>query len=251
MTHSIAYAPGAPAWLDLPVRDLAAAQRFYATVLGWEFTDDGGPYRTARLDGRRVAALYEPADGAPSAERPAWTVYLATGDLDAALTAVRDAGGTVVTGRDDIPGFGSTAVVQDPAGTVCAFWQGTGLAGSEISGVPGAPAWAEVASPAPATADFFAAVFGLTAERLPGIDFTSLAHDGAPVFGVYGGGDRVRHGTGAWLPYFAVADTDKTAALAEQEGGTVLRAPADSPYGRWAMLTDPAGAHFAVVQPAD
>ncbi|KUP98453.1 VOC family protein [Thermobifida cellulosilytica] len=250
MTYSIAYAPGAPAWLDLTVTDPDAAQRFYAAVLGWEFTDDG-PYRTVRIGGRRIAALSSPADGAPPPGRPAWTVYLATHDLDATLAAVRAAGGTVAVGRSDLPGLGSTAIVQDPAGTACGLWQGSGLAGSEASGIPGAPAWAEVASPDPATAEFFAAVFGLTAERLPGVDFTSLTRNGDPLFGVHGGGGRDRRGTGAWLPYFTAADVDGAAARAGRAGGTVLRAPADSPYGRWAVLADPAGARFAVARPVD
>ncbi|MEY9213356.1 VOC family protein [Thermobifida halotolerans] len=249
MENTIAYASGAPAWLDMTVPDLPAAQRFYAAVLGWEF--DEGPYRMALLGSRRIAGMAEPWDDAPPPEQSNWTVYLATGDIGATLTAVRAAGGTVVTDRTDIPGAGSMALVRDPAGTVCGLWQGDGLPGSEISGVPGAPVWAEVTSPDSATADFFATVFGLTAERLPGIDFTTLSNDGEPVFGVYGADDRVHRGHGAWLPYFLVDSTDKASLLAEHAGGAVLRAPADSPYGRWAMLTDHLGAHFAVVQPVD
>jgi predicted enzyme related to lactoylglutathione lyase len=53
-----------------------------------------------------------------------------------------------------------------------------------------------------------------------------------------------------WLLYFAVDDADGTAADAKAAGGSVLKEPADIPgTGRFAILADPQGAGFGVLQP--
>jgi predicted enzyme related to lactoylglutathione lyase len=55
----------------------------------------------------------------------------------------------------------------------------------------------------------------------------------------------------SWLIYIGTPDVDATAAAAERLGGRVLRAPADIPtVGRFAVLSDPQGATFAVFTPA-
>ncbi|TDQ52093.1 VOC family protein [Actinorugispora endophytica] len=251
MSEITAYPPGAPAWFDMTVPDLGSAQRFYSTLLGWEF--DEGPYSLAGIGGRRVAGLAEPWGDAPPPEQSNWTVYLSTNDIDATLAAVREAGGSVVSGRGDMPGIGSMAIIREPTGTVCALWQGDGLPGTEASGVPGAPVWSEVTSTDTAAAtDFLVSVFGYETERTLGFDYVTLYSGGEPVCGVYGGSDgRVHRGHGAWLPYFAVRNADAAGELAEREGGKILRGAENSPYGRWAMLADPVGAHFAVVGSAD
>ena len=52
-----------------------------------------------------------------------------------------------------------------------------------------------------------------------------------------------------WVPYFAVANTDATAAVATKNGGQVLGPIEASPFGRFAALKDPGGANFKIVQP--
>ena len=55
----------------------------------------------------------------------------------------------------------------------------------------------------------------------------------------------------SWLIYIGTPDVDATAAAAERLGGRVLKAPADIPStGRFAVLSDPQGAAFAVFTPA-
>jgi uncharacterized protein len=50
-----------------------------------------------------------------------------------------------------------------------------------------------------------------------------------------------------WLPYIAVDDVDTSAAKAQELGGGVLGAPMDIPnVGRFAVLSDPQGAAFAI-----
>lgn len=54
-----------------------------------------------------------------------------------------------------------------------------------------------------------------------------------------------------WLPYFQVADCDDAVAKAGRTGGSVRMATVEmAGVGRFAKLADPAGARFAVLQPA-
>ncbi|MGA7540382.1 MAG: VOC family protein [Steroidobacteraceae bacterium] len=54
----------------------------------------------------------------------------------------------------------------------------------------------------------------------------------------------------SWLVYIGTPDVDATAAAAQRLGGKVLRPPADIPtVGRFAVLSDPQGAAFAVFTP--
>ena len=52
-----------------------------------------------------------------------------------------------------------------------------------------------------------------------------------------------------WLTYFAVSDTDATVAKADSLGGKITVPATDIPgVGRFAILQDPQGAHFAVIK---
>jgi predicted enzyme related to lactoylglutathione lyase len=51
-----------------------------------------------------------------------------------------------------------------------------------------------------------------------------------------------------WLVYFTVADTDATVARAQELGGKVVSPAQDIPQGRFAVLADPQGATFGVIQ---
>lgn len=57
-------------------------------------------------------------------------------------------------------------------------------------------------------------------------------------------------GTPAWLTYLSTPDTDDTVARARERGATVHVEPRDIPdVGRFAVLSDPQGAMFAVYTP--
>jgi uncharacterized protein len=52
-----------------------------------------------------------------------------------------------------------------------------------------------------------------------------------------------------WHVYFAVADADATVARATELGGSILVEPFDTPVGRMAVIRDPQGATFSIIQP--
>ncbi len=47
-----------------------------------------------------------------------------------------------------------------------------------------------------------------------------------------------------WSTYWEVDDVDASVAMVVTLGGSVVAPPTDSPYGRMATVTDPAGASF-------
>ena len=53
-----------------------------------------------------------------------------------------------------------------------------------------------------------------------------------------------------WLVYFTVDDTDATVDQVKENGGNVAFGPTEIPnVGRFAVVTDPHGAAFAVIKP--
>ena len=61
--------------------------------------------------------------------------------------------------------------------------------------------------------------------------------------------DMPAHIPSYWMPYFQVAGADASAAKAKELGGSVMVPPQDIPgTGRFAIVTDPQGAMFAVFE---
>jgi predicted enzyme related to lactoylglutathione lyase len=56
-------------------------------------------------------------------------------------------------------------------------------------------------------------------------------------------------GTGShWTIYFGVADIQAAVAAAEQNGGTIMAPPFETPYGIMSAIQDPGGAYFWAMQ---
>ncbi|MGW2376434.1 MULTISPECIES: VOC family protein [Kitasatospora] len=112
----------------------------------------------------------------------------------------------------------------------------------------GSPCWIDLGSPnIRATADFYGKVFGWTFQEVPdagGYGFLKLGDKRVAALGSLDAGAR-----SAWTTYFRTADADATAKAAEQAGATVRVPPTDvMQEGRFAALTDPQGAEFAIWQ---
>ena len=82
--HEGPFAPGTPCWADVMVDDLDRARDFYGGLFGWTFEDlppEAGGYVMARKDGHVVAGALAKNPDDPG-QVSAWTVYLATDDVD-------------------------------------------------------------------------------------------------------------------------------------------------------------------------
>ena len=120
----------------------------------------------------------------------------------------------------------------------------------------GTPCWYELCTAKGALGaaeDFYGKVLGWTARDagMEGFTYHLAQADGDMVAGLMEMPDDAGGMPPFWMIYFAVDDADKAVADIEAAGGEVHRAPADIPgTGRFAVVGDPQGAGFGVLQPA-
>jgi len=76
------------------------------------------------------------------------------------------------------------------------------------------------------------------------MDYTVFKSGDEPVAGRMVNGDVPP----SWLVYFIVADTDASLSKIRDLGGKVASPPEDTPFGRMAVVADPNGAHFAIIE---
>ncbi|MEU5941828.1 VOC family protein [Micromonospora sp. NPDC047548] len=244
--------PGTPCWADLATPDLEDAKRFYPQLFGWTGRvapqPEAGGYTTFLKDGRAVAGAGPPAT--PD-QVPIWSTYVATDDADLAGSRVESAGGQVLVPPFDVFDQGRMGVFADPAGAVFSVWQPMTMTGAELFNVPGAMSWNELVTPDPEGAKvFYELVFGWHPEDEPmgPVTYTGWRCGARIVAGMMPPLEELPADLPAyWSVYFAVADTDASAARAAELGGTILVPPRDIPQGRLAALRDPQGALFSII----
>lgn len=111
-----------PTYFDLSVRDLGAARRFFAAVLGWRLERFPMPYEYYRIEaGPQGEPGIDGGIGAISAaplteDRPLTQLTVPVPDLDAAMARVLEAGGRVVERRIPITGIGWYTTCAEPGG---------------------------------------------------------------------------------------------------------------------------------------
>jgi predicted enzyme related to lactoylglutathione lyase len=117
---------GSIGWTDLTVVDAESVRDFYAAVVGWNV-------EPVDLEGYQDFTMIAPDTGdavagvcharGPNADLPAqWLVYITVADVDTSVERCQELGGQVVAGPKGLAG-GRFAVIQDPAGAVCALYE--------------------------------------------------------------------------------------------------------------------------------
>jgi predicted enzyme related to lactoylglutathione lyase len=252
-TKTPTYAPGTPIWIDLTTPDLAASTRFYSQLFGWQAEDMGeqlGHYTMLRQDGKAVAAITPPmSPGQPTT----WTTYVFTPNAEETAKKVTEAGGTVLSPPMAVMEEGTMAVCADPTGAVFALWQPAKMKGAELVNKPNSLGWNELATrDINAAKAFYTKVFPWTAKTQDmggGQEYTEWQIDGRSIGGGMNMGSMYPASVPAhWLVYFVVANTDDTLKRAQELGAKVMSPATDIPQGRLAVLTDPQGATFAIIQ---
>ena len=122
---------------EIPIDDPDRAGGFYRTVFGWTVAKWGPVDYWTMTTG---AGPGPGAEGAltPRAEAPEGVVvYIEVQDIDRALSDVREAGGTVVTGKMPIPTVGWSARFRDTEGNLVGLFQTDPTVPLPGGGVPG------------------------------------------------------------------------------------------------------------------
>lgn len=249
---------GAPCWVELATGNEQRALDFYAALFGWQYriTADAtvmtGRYAIATRDGFAVASIFQ------SDQPSGWVPHIAVNDTASGAERVELCGGNVVLGPIDFPSYDSMVYARDPMGAPIvlrsppAGWMfTTGSAGMFTS--------ADLnTGDGPATDEFYCRMFGFVSVQLgdgSDIDYAEWQLEGQPVLYRYVMGAEYPPATPAhWVIYFGadpLEGTDATAVRALQLGGAITVEPYDSRLGRVAVLVDPNGATFAVIDAAD
>jgi len=253
------YEPGTFSWAELSTTDPDAAKAFYGELLGWEANDlplpDGGTYSMMRIAGEPVAAIQKKPDfqdRLPSY----WFNYVTVASADETAAAAKGAGGNVHMEPFDVMDSGRMTVIMDPTGAAFGVWEPNQHIGAALVNDPGTLTWNELSTTDPARAmEFYETLFGWSFQALDTGDFPpywSIGHEGAAA-GRNGGmrelpeEHRAEGVPSNWMPYFAVGSAEQAIGVSEGAGGTKLFGPLQVPAGRFAVIQDPQGAIFGVV----
>ncbi|MGH3800225.1 MAG: VOC family protein [Pseudonocardiaceae bacterium] len=258
MIEDTSFIPGSVCWIDVSTTDPARSRDFYAGLFGWTYQIDPDPnrghYTNALRDGRPVAGLA----GVPAwAGQPVtWTLYLASANIAHTAEVFDQWGGQVLYGPVDVPGQGSMLIGADPTGAVIGFWQSARPWVFHTTDT-GALFWAELNTRDGKQADeFFANLFGYRQQQVGDgidVDYTTWSRGeqmllGRIQMGENWSGDIAAH----WMLHFVVdpqTGTDAAVNRVLELGGRVNIYPYDSELGRIALVADPSGAAFALIDP--
>jgi len=213
-----------------------------------------GRYVLFQKEGKTVAAAYamEP-ELAESGAAARWESFIATKAVDELCTRAQELGATIVTEAFDMPGVARMAVLADPEGAAFTLYQAAGEIGTQLLNEPGAPCWFELyARDLAQSTSFYAELFGYELRNATGLGGAPYVQLGIGK-GAAGGAMQLRPEWGEmppmWAVYFQTDDLDAAIARAESHGGDLLMAASEVPgVGRFAMLCDPQGASFMVMQ---
>ena len=204
-------------------------------------------------DASVAGVMQQPLEQAQMGIPPMWNSYVTVDDIEATTARVEAAGGSVMVPPMDAMDAGRMSVVVDPTGAVICMWQPNQHIGAELVNEAGALAWNELITPdVPSAAAFYRDVFGWKNETIDmgeGNMYTVFKVDGDEIAGAMP--PPMDGMPPNWGVYFAVDDCDGCVAHATELGGSVVAAPMDTPPGRIAVLSDPTGAVFSIMQLAE
>lgn len=258
MTDIDKFTPGSFCWVELATSEQDAAKNFYSSLFGWQVNDmpmPEGVYSMFQLQGRNAGAAYtlkkeQAAAGVP----PHWGLYMAVANTDQSAKKAGELGGKLLMQPFDVFDIGRMAVVQDPTGAAFCIWQEKRAKAESIAGVEGTLCWADLMTRDTARAEkFYSGLLGWTFgkdEKDPS-GYTHIKNGEEFIGGMPPSSHLQANIPPHWIPYFLVNNCDSTIAKAKSQGAkTCVPATNLENVGRFAVLSDPQGAVFAIFQAA-
>jgi predicted enzyme related to lactoylglutathione lyase len=244
---------------ELVTPDLAAAKQFYGGLFGWTFRDirsGKAGYAAASLDGQPVAGLIHKELSTGEHHQPAWLSFIAVRDVDASTALTVQHGARVLFPPHSFQDRGRQAVLADPQGAVFAVLASSSGDPPDVLAEPGEWIWSSLITRDPdAGAAFYQTLFDYEVFALPadeGAQHLLLATDNYARASANSWPANKPNIHPHWLNYVRVEDADKTAAKAVALGGRILVEPRlDRHGGKVAVIADPAGAAFGLLEWSD
>ncbi len=243
-------------WADLVTPDLAAAERFYGSLLGWTFQSvhNGDPeYAIALADGVPVGGILQKPIPAGEHRQSAWLTFFSVHDVDASKRDAVARGAKILADTASYPMRGRQAVLADSEGAVFALLASSSGDAPDYLASPGEWIWSSLLCRDPdAEAAFYQEIIGydvfdlasddgLTHLILSSDNYARASANSFPVDA------RRRHAH--WLNFVRVASTADMLDKVVAAGGRVLVEPhVDRHGGLVAVVADPAGAPFGLME---
>jgi len=249
--------PGTFCWTDLGTTDAAGAKKFYRSVFGATVTDfPMGPgnekYSILRVKGKDVCGIYPmSAEQKKMKIPPSWLPYISVKSVDASAKKAKAAGGKIVAKPMGVTDIGRMAVVADPTGAMFALWQAGTRRGAQIDDTPGTVGWHDLNTMKPPLAGkFYPKVFGWKSvdQDYSGNAYHLFKLGRTNVCGMWP--FPMKKLGPSWLTYWQVSNCANTVTKVKRLGGRALMGTTVVPgMCRFAVLKDPQGAAFGVLEP--
>ncbi len=249
-------------WYELMSPDPAGSKVFYDAVVGWDIEPEPAgemDYRMIRrADGGNSGGVMRLTDEMRGhGARPMWLGYVGVDDVDRAVTAVEQRGGSVLMPAHDMPGVGRFAMVTDPGHIPFYVIKPTPPPGAEgqASDVfspdqPQRVGWNELSSRDPDGAvHFYGQLFGWVNKENMAMgeagDYRFLDHHHLRIGALRG---VTPGGSAGWRYYVRVPSIAAAIEAVKAGGGSVDVGPHEVPGGDHIISgIDPQGARFALV----
>ena len=248
------YPHGAFSWADNSSTNPAAAKPFYQALFGWDKIEapmfEGETYTMFQCQGRHVAGFATMMPDLQAMNIPShWTNYVAVDDVDALADVVTGKGGQILAGPMEVFESGRMLHIQDPTGAQLGLWQARNHIGAGLVNTAGAMCWNELlTTDAEAAKAFYAALFDWQYQTDEN-GYIMIQNRGRNNGAIMQMDESFGGMPSMWQPYFSVADIDASIAQAQSSGGAIIIPKTEAPgAGHFAYLSDPAGAHFYIIQ---
>ena len=243
---------GSPCWADLWTSDVEGSAQFYGEIFGWEAQEpspEHGGYFMFTRDGAPVAGGMGDMPDTPA--QNVWKIYLSTDDIAKTVGAAESQGAQIVSPPMAVDDLGTQAVLIDPTGAHLGAWQPGTFPGFTVLNETGAPSWFELHTrDHTAAVSFYRSVFRWDTNSVGDSDefrYTTMRdpNGGEDLAGIMDARAFLPEGVPShWSVYWEVDDPGAIVAKVRSLGGSVVMDATDTPYGRLATVTDPAGAQF-------
>jgi predicted enzyme related to lactoylglutathione lyase len=241
-------------WFDLFTHDLQSASLFYESLFGWSFKETsstGKIVKTILRDGVPIANAVYIKQEDPMVNGSRWLSYISVEDVDKAVKVANKNNGTVYIKPRDLKNRGRVAIVIDPQKAIFGLVTATGGDPLDSDFLVNQFLGSELWTTNPDDALKFYNILAGYEQKLIDIK-ADLKYRRLVVNGRFCGGlmklpwDDVEP---AWIPYVSVKNTLETVEKAKKLGGKII-VEKDSAVqeGSIAIIADPSGAVFAIIQ---
>lgn len=254
MSYEVSQYPhGTFNWVDFMSTDRDTAKTFYHALFGWTSEDmptgEGQPdYTMFYLDGLDVAG------GGPTFDPnmpTVWMSYISVDNVDEAVAKAEELGATTVMPAMDVLDSGRMATIQDPTGAHVSLWEPKKHIGARVVNKVGASCWNELYTKDVEKAkEFYGKLFGWEFST-DDTGYTFITNNGRGNGGIFEITDEMGNMPPFWMVYFTIENLEESVQKVQKLGGTVHMPGKEISVGKIAVVADPTGGAFTMIEMND